>query len=83
LGSDGYDEYAGVDRARMVRLLEATQRLERAVSRLEAALRGRGAGDAQRLTESQADFAALTETAQSVAARLDAAIGRLDRALER
>jgi exonuclease VII small subunit len=68
----------------MARLDEAVKRLDRAVARLEKA--------ASRLAErektsrgasvAKGDYAALLETTETVAARLDAAILRLDRALE-
>jgi len=69
----------------MERLGEAVRRLERAVARLEKAASRSAAEDATRhgaLAAAQADYAALLETTESVALRLDAAILRLDRALE-
>ena len=69
----------------MAKLDEAVKRLDRAVARLEKASDGAGSGDAahdEALALAKADYAALLETTESVAARLDAAIARLDRALE-
>jgi len=69
----------------MGRLEEAVKRLERAVARLEKAAIGVGEGEATppgALAAAKADYAALLETTESVATRLDAAILRLDRALE-
>ncbi|MGO8915183.1 MAG: hypothetical protein ACLQJR_04690 [Stellaceae bacterium] len=69
----------------MGRLDEAVRRLERAVARLEKAALPVGSDDAARpgaLAVAKADYAALLETTESVATRLDAAILRLDRALE-
>lgn len=70
---------------RMGRLDEAVKRLERAVTRLERAATRASADDATRhgaLAAAKADYAALLETTETVALRLDAAILRLDRALE-
>jgi hypothetical protein len=70
---------------RMGNLGEAVTRLERAVARLEKAAGRSGEGERTRhiaLAGAKADYAALLATTDSVAARLDAAIGRLDRALE-
>ncbi len=69
----------------MSRLEDAVKRLERAVARLEKAATQIGDGDAAppgALAAAKADYAALLETTESVATRLDAAIQRLDRALE-
>jgi exonuclease VII small subunit len=69
----------------MGKLEDAVKRLERAVARLEKALGRAADADAARhgaLSAAQADYAALLETTESVAGRLDAAILRLDRALE-
>jgi ubiquinone biosynthesis protein UbiJ len=69
----------------MSRLEDAVNRLERAVARLEKAATRIGESDAQRhaaLSKSTADYAALRDATESVAARLDAAIHRLDRMLE-
>jgi exonuclease VII small subunit len=55
------------------KLEESLARLERAVARLEKSLGSDTPG---------ADYAALLATTESVAARLDGAILRLDRALE-
>lgn len=70
----------------------STRRLEVAVDRLAAAAEQRGrdgalaAADRQRLERElaalRADFARLRETSTGVAARLDAAIGRLKPMLE-
>jgi len=69
----------------MSRLDEAVRHLERAIARLESAaspgadgtLAGNGA-----VAAATADYRALLETTEMVASRLDAAILRLDRALE-
>lgn len=69
----------------MAKLEEAVKRLERAVARLETASGRAGDGeDAQigALAAAKAEYATLLETTESVASRLDAAILRLDRALE-
>ncbi len=69
----------------MNKLEEAMDRLERAVMRLEGSMDRVGQSDeshAAALTAAKADYAALATTTERVAARLDAAIGRLDRALE-
>ncbi|HWI26037.1 MAG TPA: hypothetical protein VN668_03650 [Stellaceae bacterium] len=69
----------------MARLEDAVKRLERAVMRLEQASLQQGDADAARngpLATAQSDYAALLETTETVAARLDAAILRLDRVLE-
>jgi exonuclease VII small subunit len=69
----------------MDKLDDAVRRLERAVARLEKAL-GRATDESAAhhgaLATAKADYAALLETTESVALRLDAAILRLDRALE-
>jgi len=68
----------------MGKTTEALGRLERAVARLEKAAR-LGDGEKTRngaLQAMKADYAALVATTETVAARLDAAIGRLDRVLE-
>jgi hypothetical protein len=67
------------------RVIEAAKRLERAVLRLEAAMEHAGepadrAGIARALADAKAQYASrVTET---VASRLDQAIGRIDRVLE-
>lgn len=69
----------------MGKLDDAVKRLERAVARLEKAAPRAADGDKARpgaLAAVKADYAALLETTESVASRLDAAILRLDRALE-
>lgn len=69
----------------MSRLAEAVKRLEQAVARLEQAVLGAGeagAVPAGVLAAAKADYAALLATTENVATRLDAAILRLDRALE-
>ncbi len=69
----------------MSSLEEAVKRLERAVGRLEKAAIRAGESDAEHpgaLAAAKADYAALLATTESVATRLDAAILRLDRALE-
>jgi exonuclease VII small subunit len=63
----------------MAKLEDAVKRLERAVARLEKAS-GR-IGDGAPLAV-EADYAALLETTERVATRLDAAILRIDRVLE-
>jgi len=70
------------------RVVEAAKRLERAVLRLEAAMdQGGGppdnAGLERALADAQAQYATLSQVTQTVASRLDQAIGRLDRVLER
>jgi len=71
----------------MTRVVEAARRLERAVLRLEAALERSGA-DADRseiegaLAAAKARYVLLSQVTQTVAMRLDHAIGRLDRMLE-
>jgi exonuclease VII small subunit len=69
----------------MGRLEDAVSRLERALARLEKAASRLAEGDTQRraaLARSNADYAALRDTTETVASRLDAAILRLDRVLE-
>jgi hypothetical protein len=69
----------------MASLEDAVKRLERAVLRLEQASDGmgeRGAAHNGALAAARADYAALQQTTESVASRLDAAIMRIDRALE-
>ncbi len=69
----------------MSKLEDAVDRLERAVARLEDAVNRVGESEENRLAALvavKADYAALASTTERVAARLDAAIGRLDRALE-
>ena len=72
----------------MTKVVEAADRLEQAVLRLEAAMERQGGGsggdrDAERaLADVRAQCASLARTTQTVASRLDRAIGRLDRALE-
>jgi hypothetical protein len=69
------------------RVIEAAKRLERAVLRLEAAMeQAGGAGDRagleRALVDAKAQYASLSRVTETVASRLDQAIGRLDRALE-
>jgi hypothetical protein len=69
------------------RVVEAARRLERAVLRLEAAMEPAGlpqdrAGLERALADAKAHYAALSQVTQTVASRLDQAIGRLDRVLE-
>jgi hypothetical protein len=69
----------------MSKLETAVARLERAIARLETAA-GR-LGESQKAQRAKTgvsadDFAALSTMTETVAARLDAAIGRLDRVLE-
>jgi len=69
----------------MNKTTEALGRLERAVARLEKVATRLADGDKTRhgaLATMKADYAALVATTETVAVRLDAAIGRLDRALE-
>jgi hypothetical protein len=69
----------------MASLEDAVKRLERAVLRLEQASERsdeRGMTHNGALAAAKADYAALQQTTESVAARLDAAILRIDRALE-
>jgi exonuclease VII small subunit len=69
----------------MGKLDDALKRMERAVARLEKAAVRLADGDGTRpgaLAATKADYAALLATTDSVASRLDAAILRLDRALE-
>jgi exonuclease VII small subunit len=69
----------------MGKLEDAVKRMERAVARLEKAASRVADGDKAHhgaLAAAKADYAALLDTTDSVAARLDAAILRLDRALE-
>jgi len=66
----------------VAKLQDALRRLEAAVSRLELASRGASDGNATRHAAAHADFGPLAETAEAVAQRLDAVIGRLDRVLE-
>lgn len=64
----------------MGKVQDALNRVEAALARLErASLAG---GNGHRPGAAQADHAALAEITDSVARRLDAVIGRLDRALE-
>ena len=69
------------------RVVEAATRLERAVLRLEAAMEHGGgptdrAGLERALADAKAQYASLSQVTQTVAGRLDQAIGRLDRVLE-
>lgn len=69
------------------RVIDAAKRLERAVLRLEAAMEHAGgsgdrAGLAKALADAKAQYASLSRVTETVASRLDQAIGRLDRALE-
>ena len=69
----------------MSKLDDAVTRLERAVARLEKAAGRAGEGEKNgraALAAAKADYATLLATTDNVAVRLDAAIGRLDRALE-
>jgi exonuclease VII small subunit len=69
----------------MSKLEDAVKRMERAVARLEKAAARVADGDKTprgALAAAQADYAALLDTTENVATRLDAAILRLDRALE-
>lgn len=74
----------------MTRLKQAKERLDKAVARLEAASLARSAaggngkmheklaeGLAEALQATQSEYAALKETTQTVAGRLDDAIARL------
>lgn len=66
----------------MSRLKEASARLERAVDRLDEALEAkRGRRDAA-LAKAREDCAAVRAVNETVAGRLDAAIGRLRAILE-
>lgn len=68
------------------RVIEAAKHLERAVLRLEAAMEHGGGGDRagleRALADAKAQYASLSRVTETVASRLDQAIGRLDRALE-
>ncbi|HZT50751.1 MAG TPA: hypothetical protein VFA22_02395 [Stellaceae bacterium] len=64
----------------MGKVEDALSRLDAAVTRLERMVHAAGAP--RRPAVAQADYAALAEVTDSVARRLDAVIGRLDRALE-
>ena len=69
----------------MSRLDEAVRRLERAIARLESTASRNLDGATARhgaVAAVRADYTALLETTEMVASRLDAAILRLDRALE-
>ena len=70
----------------MSRLEEALERLERAVTRLEAASAVEAASTepsaALRLAESEAENQRLREAAGEIAARVDNALGRVERVLE-
>ena len=75
----------------MTKVVEAADRLEQSVLRLEAAMERQGGGsrggggnrDADRaLADAKAQCASLARTTQTVASRLDRAINRLDRVLE-
>jgi hypothetical protein len=65
----------------MGKVQDALNRLEGAVALLERASGGVDEA-ARRLVAAQADYDALVETTDGVAARLDVVIGRLDRVLE-
>jgi CAP N-terminal conserved motif len=72
----------------MTRLEEALERLERAVARLEAVASAdtAGGGDrliAQQLADSEAEKRRLRSAAGEIAARVDNALARVGRALER
>jgi hypothetical protein len=69
------------------RIIEAAKRLERAVLRVEAAMEHAGgtadrAGIERALADAKARYASLSRVTETVASRLDQAIGRLDRVLE-
>ena len=69
------------------RVVEAAKRLERAVLRLEAVMgRGRAPSDPAglelALANAKAQCASLSRVTETVASRLDQAIGRIDRVLE-
>jgi phage shock protein A len=64
----------------MSRLEQAARRLEQAVARLETAAQRANQGAASRSTKP--DHAALADATATVARRLDAMIGRIDRVLE-
>ena len=70
------------------RVVEAAKRLERAVLRLEAAMEHAGGAGGDRggleraLADAKAQYATLSRVTETVASRLDQAIGRLDRVLE-
>jgi hypothetical protein len=69
------------------RVIDAAKRLERAVLRLEAAMEHAvgapdRAGLEKALADAKAQYASLSRVTETVASRLDQAIGRLDRALE-
>ncbi len=71
----------------MTRLQTATERLENAILRLEAAVKSDPAGGNERelleaLEVARKDNAKLRTVAQNVSARLDAVIGRLKNVLE-
>lgn len=69
----------------MGKLEDAMARLERAIARLERAADRVTQGEKSEhaaLAAAQADYATLSTMNDSIAARLDAAIGRLDRVLE-
>lgn len=68
----------------MSRLDEAVRHLERAIARLESAASQSADGPVAlgAVAAAKADYSALLETTEMVASRLDAAILRLDRALE-
>lgn len=69
----------------MGKLEDTMTRLERAVLRLERAAGRVADGDKAQhaaLMAAKAEYAALSAVSDGVAARLDAAIGRLDRVLE-
>ena len=64
----------------MGKVQDALSRIEAAVARLERTSLGRSNGHAS--SAAQTDHAAVAELTESDARRLDAVIGRLDRALE-
>lgn len=69
------------------RVIEAAKRLERAVLRLEAAMEhpvapADRAGLARALADAKSQYASLSQVTETVASRLDRAIGRIDRVLE-
>lgn len=68
----------------MSRLDEAIRHLERAIARLESTASRCTDGAVARhdVVAAKGDYGALLETTEMVASRLDAAILRLDRALE-
>jgi hypothetical protein len=64
----------------MPKIQDALSRMEAAVARLERAMLARGNGHGAGV--GPADHAALADVTDALARRIDAVIGRLDRALE-